>query len=984
MAITYSIDTVDSVAASATTVSNSLTITSTSVITALYVIEDNATAGTLTISNSGTALTWNVIAVTNTTSNCKVAGWWAFGDANGNRTITVTKATNDALNRRLSCIVHQGADQTTPIPSGNIVSGASTTDVSQSITPSAPGSVLWMLCGDWNATNTFAARTNCTLEWTRNVASTYSATLIRPTTQPLSSGSAFTIGETDTSGTIAYIAFEVRAPAGGGSGVALTGAATLRSRANGAPGVTAPPPPSSDISHVWSSEFAGGLESFSGSGLQAGDTLFIFCSLTHLSADQGVLTPPTGFTRLGGVIGDAFGEKQRLEVLYKKTATGSETSVPVDTTAWDPTGAISICSVYRGVDQTSPIEASNSSDDWQLPSLSLAGTRDLLIGVFATKGGSGPYTFPATMTQRAQNLGSVSNDPTIWVGDRQLTASGATGTGYVGTLSVGGSATADYVIALKPAAPLFTGAGKATIAAKAKAAGTARTALAAKVAFGARSRATALVPLSLAAKAGIRTRAASGTVISYILLAIQTRFSPSMRGTINGAVGLSTSAAATTKFGMSGETTRQAGLVAKATSAAQAVGAVAGGTLLSGLATVTSLAKSTFSGRIILAIQTRISPAMRGALNSAVLPTAVALAAAAAVISRAKAAIAGQTSLSAQTTSTIRASSGLKAVAYVAGKTAAQTRAVASAVLRSSLVAIGALRSAARGAMGGTLPLLGRTAVAVASRAGLPIAVALAARALAALKGMSAPSASTAITGRSTLRNGASAQVRLTTLIAALARVSSAARATSSAAVALSTAARATLAFQARAAFSGVVSLGARVKTSTVARIGQGFSSLRANAAVRTSARALLFVLRPVIPTPVYPRPGRLGRLRASLEKAFGEEFDINPMTAGVDPNSRVLPDISRDALIDVIGIWQGPTTTRAPIARGSIADDKAHNWNASYPSVRFDDAAVAGTRKGDILTRKLDGATYRIERMVPDGFGRTTAQLTARQRTTN
>ena len=107
----------------------------------------------------------------------------------------------------------------------------------------------------------------------------------------------------------------------------------------------------------------------------------------------------------------------------------------------------------------------------------------------------------------------------------------------------------------------------------------------------------------------------------------------------------------------------------------------------------------------------------------------------------------------------------------------------------------------------------------------------------------------------------------------------------------------------------------------------------------------------------------------------------LSSMTAGVDVNSRVLPDISRDPKLGITGIWQGPTTSRTPTARGSLADDKAHNWNVSFPSVRFDDEVIAGTRKGDKLTRKLDGAVYWVNRVVPDGFGRTTVQLTARQR---
>jgi hypothetical protein len=42
----------------------------------------------------------------------------------------------------------------------------------------------------------------------------------------------------------------------------------------------------------------------------------------------------------------------------------------------------------------------------------------------------------------------------------------------------------------------------------------------------------------------------------------------------------------------------------------------------------------------------------------------------------------------------------------------------------------------------------------------------------------------------------------------------------------------------------------------------------------------------------------------------------------------------------------------------------------------------VAGVRKGDVLTRKEDGAVYEIVRVVPNGFGRTTLQLSKRKRT--
>jgi hypothetical protein len=107
-------------------------------------------------------------------------------------------------------------------------------------------------------------------------------------------------------------------------------------------------------------------------------------------------------------------------------------------------------------------------------------------------------------------------------------------------------------------------------------------------------------------------------------------------------------------------------------------------------------------------------------------------------------------------------------------------------------------------------------------------------------------------------------------------------------------------------------------------------------------------------------------------------------MTASTDVNGRVMPDISRDALIGVTGIWQGPTTSRTPTARGALQDDNAHSWNVSFPSVRFDAAAIAGVRKGDKLTRQEDGSLWIIERAVPDGLGRATLQLTSRKRATH
>ncbi|MGY3619378.1 hypothetical protein [Bradyrhizobium sp. USDA 10063] len=73
-------------------------------------------------------------------------------------------------------------------------------------------------------------------------------------------------------------------------------------------------------------------------------------------------------------------------------------------------------------------------------------------------------------------------------------------------------------------------------------------------------------------------------------------------------------------------------------------------------------------------------------------------------------------------------------------------------------------------------------------------------------------------------------------------------------------------------------------------------------------------------------------------------------------------------SLIGVTVIWQGPTTSRTPHARGALQDDNAHNWNASFPSARFDAAVVASVRKGYKLTRQLgwslSGGSSELSRM--------------------
>ena len=70
-----------------------------------------------------------------------------------------------------------------------------------------------MVCLDWQQTNSYAAIANCTLGTVYNETGFQTAVAIRPTTQPRTDASAFTIGETDTAGRITFVAFEVQAEA---------------------------------------------------------------------------------------------------------------------------------------------------------------------------------------------------------------------------------------------------------------------------------------------------------------------------------------------------------------------------------------------------------------------------------------------------------------------------------------------------------------------------------------------------------------------------------------------------------------------------------------------------------------------------------------------------------------------------------------------------------------------------------------------------
>lgn len=176
---------------------------------------DNDTgANNLTIANSATAQTWNLIADTGVhASTPRVAGWQCRMSAGQTMTITVSGDSATSFVAHAAVKVHTGADPTDPVPAGNVFSGINAHNASQAMTPNGTGSCIWMMCGSWDNGETWGAAANCTVD--QSFAGGGGATaLIRPTTQPRPDAASFTIGETDISTGIAWIAYEVLADQG--------------------------------------------------------------------------------------------------------------------------------------------------------------------------------------------------------------------------------------------------------------------------------------------------------------------------------------------------------------------------------------------------------------------------------------------------------------------------------------------------------------------------------------------------------------------------------------------------------------------------------------------------------------------------------------------------------------------------------------------------------------------------------------------------
>lgn len=129
------------------------------------------------------------------------------------------------------------------------------------------------------------------------------------------------------------------------------------------------------------------------------------------------------------------------------------------------------------------------------------------------------------------------------------------------------------------------------------------------------------------------------------------------------------------------------------------------------------------------------------------------------------------------------------------------------------------------------------------------------------------------------------------------------------------------------------------------------------------------------------PFTARDAKVSGAIDRAFGELFTIEAFAPAADVNARKAPDPSRLAFV-ATGVWEGASKSATPRARGSTSDDRAHNWTASFPTVSFDDSALAWPlQSGDKVTRQFDGSIYTVADSFPDAMGRVTIQLTSRKR---
>jgi hypothetical protein len=194
-------------------------------------IAENGTGGNLDaatpITTSGAAISFTKLCDTHTVADAnlaRVAMYAAYSDGTaGSRTITHNRVGASTNQRRMIVHVVEGAAATlaAAIPSGNRKSQITgTTNVGLSFTPAGAGSMLVGSIADWNAVNdsSWTPQTgNTKSNGVGTAGSAYWTAACEPTTNPMSSGSAFTWGATSAGSQFTAAAVEIVPAAAGPS-----------------------------------------------------------------------------------------------------------------------------------------------------------------------------------------------------------------------------------------------------------------------------------------------------------------------------------------------------------------------------------------------------------------------------------------------------------------------------------------------------------------------------------------------------------------------------------------------------------------------------------------------------------------------------------------------------------------------------------------------------------------------------------------------
>jgi RHS repeat-associated protein len=182
-------------------------------------------------------------------------------------------------------------------------------------------------------------------------------------------------------------------------------------------------------------------------GVVANDQILLTVTLP---ATQTIKSTPTGYTLVGTYPSGTTASNVKL-ALYRRTAQAGDASVTVSFSKTFAKAAA--VAVYRGVNPSSPIDASSSGitatgGSVVASTITTTKTNDqLVISEAAASTSAGTWTAPSGMTTRASQPGG----PTIStaIADQALTAAGATGS-RTATFSVTGSLAA-ALVALAPA-----------------------------------------------------------------------------------------------------------------------------------------------------------------------------------------------------------------------------------------------------------------------------------------------------------------------------------------------------------------------------------------------------------------------------------------------------------------------------------------------------------------------------------------------------